>query len=378
MNDTGENSHGPIKLNKERLAPSRHGGSSAVLWATRGALAGLGLASGWFAYSVFRPLPAANVSFVDPAPAFAVIPETGVALPDRTSRLLALSRENFFAPDHALWAAQIVDDTEDHQTQVVLDDLEDSGKPYPSALIKALHRGDSAPYVFEDIEVTGNADVSPAILRALKDVRLRGVARMAHEVYAMIGIAGDETWPQSHVVAAGDTLGIENEWSVLAIDDFNDRIFLTRDDRNFEFRLYPDRPLRARPEGADADSIAAAATDGEGGIRVERQSLEDLRRALAAEGITGEEIDELTDLMNEIDLEEVARGPAPAVVTDEVAADQSDSDASQAIAATKEKGPAGIEAILQLLSSNPFGEEEDDSAGDDGAGNESDAAGDDS
>ncbi len=327
------------RLSRARLRRVGGRGPDGAAWAMRIACGLSAIAFAWWGFALLRPLPEVEVESVATVPP----PPEGIPdptpIPERERRLARLTETNLFAPDRAFWTDETAVAAGEARAASEAEGEPEPEEASPTKTIAADAQAESDAFdPFRNIELTDPETLPSKTKAKVKEVQLRAVYSLDDRPRALISLATDPANPRGRSYVVGDVIG-EDEWSVLAIDPPSARVVLTREGRNFVFRLYDELPQIAASPGARAGRSAPG---------IERRTPAEVRRALLDSGIPAEEVDELLSLA-------LAEQDQAASADGELAGD-SDQEEQEAI---PQGAPEGLEQIIELMRSNPFEQQQE-------------------
>lgn len=368
-------------LGRARRRAAGAPGADAVTWLTRAAAILLLIAIGFVGWAAMRPLPEPAHEALAPVPTLP--PSTDRALEmSRRERLLArLTRDNPFDPEGEFWELQ------SGQTASGDADQDDEANPgdEPEQAAEQLASADQASgdagvedAEYDSISVDSLSSITPAVRREFDELQLRGVFRIDGEPVAMIGHVKDQAKRWSRPRRVGDVFD-DGLWKVMGIDASRGRVIVRRNDEvNLELRLFPELATAGWSDESTAaplpeSSIAAdAAVEEESSDADRTERIERIRRELAEAGLGAGEIDSLMDDA-ESDIDLSGAGESDLTAAESAGEDPeavADTDPAKSDESSK---PAGVGALLRLLSSNPLTGDDEDADEKTGDSDESDS-----
>ena len=263
----------------DRTDLTRAGGADAALRVATvaGALALLG-ATVWVSVAALRPLPEPDIA-EPPAPAAIAAPAYSPATVETRDRLLGSLADagNIFAPDRMPWPAPTNNIASSDAPDAASETSSPTSATRPESVSAMTGAVSTAP-AYDSIPVT--AAPPTAIERDLKKLRLRGVYRDGSARVALItGAGATPNTNRAYPRRVGETFG-EESWTVVAIDDTQPRVILSRAGVNVELAM---RDLGDAIAGGS--SRPAAAQPAPPAVVVHTRTIEQARADLLAAGL---------------------------------------------------------------------------------------------
>lgn len=316
-------------------------GAGVLTWVTRAGAAGVAIGVAWWAYVLVRPLDAVETVVPGDVRVPVFVAPQGPAIAERRDRLARLTSSNYFDARREAWAAR-----REEPAQSAGSETPESKGPASEAVSGAEAEGDPALYA----GVTNEALPSD-IKTALTGLALRGVMTSPEDGAALALVSRVHSGPNplvSDVFRAGDEFEDaqhpQAKWRVLAVDVARRRVILQRAGSRAVLELHP---ASAPARMVTSEEPAAKSPS----VRVEESTRADVARVLKEAGLEPAQIARLMDLV-EMSPQEASASAALEALARASAAPASPEGADQDKPARRAP-PAGLEAIAQILKSNP-------------------------
>lgn len=326
------------RLPGARLTLAGAPGADALTWAARAACAALLLAALWWVWALVRPLPGSEGADAALPPRVPSIPESLPADPQRIALLEALSRDNFYAFDRRAWtrlpmATAAGANSPDGQSA---DAPAQPGAPGQIATSVIDRAG--APIAFTPTE-----NLPDDVKKALSALELKAVrAERDGGGVAMISFVHSPTRQLSAAYRPGDEFKDEANpsapWRVVAVDISHRRVLLSRSGVTASLPLY--KGLGEGPTTTAASETSATVA----GLRVEGRTRDEVIMDLRNKGLAEADI---LAVIEELDRQLELSGESPVVSLERIVDAPADAAGE---AGARRTPPAGMEAILQMMT----------------------------
>jgi len=327
-------------LSRQRLSPANTGQADLYIWFSRAAFGLLLVAVLAIIFNAIRPLPQPHI---DRIPTVSQPPTFDGATPSiqlRQQWLTALGSDNLFAPDRKPWPIEIKHNPETDLAHQESTDR-DAQQTDQASISTPSNTDGSTQLAYDTIPLAQQK--TPALAREITKVALRGVYHSDGQTVAMITTVKSNPRTRSDPYRVGDSFD-DGHWQVLAIDDQNYRVILSRDGKNIELTLYDTllTPVAVEPSAKPVpkQTEAAQSDAGQPSIPVvTQQSRNQVRAVLGQAGFDQDQVNELLDLAQSADL-----GMS-------ITSDGSQTPTKPAL---NTMPPAGLGVLLQMMKSNPL------------------------